>query len=274
VTPPFRVAVVIPTCARPALLARALASVRAQESAPDEVLVVDDGERRDHETILRTVAEHMPAARVVPNAGAKGPSGARNTGAALATASAVAFLDDDDEWLPQWLGEAGRVFASGGVDVACADLVYRYADGMEQPGKTAPDALAVDAFLTRNPGLVGSNLIIRRSLYRALGGFDESLPTFEDMDFGIRLSLAAGVRYAPVHQRLVRHYQHSQPRLCTPRGDAMRAGVRRFFALHGARMSEAQRAGYGRAVRILWGVDEDGRDTAVGTTGVVATGGS
>ena len=101
---------------------------------------------------------------------------------------------------------------------------------------------------------------MRAAAYAAVGGFDESLATAEDMDFGIRLSLHAGLRYAPLRERLVRHHHHDRPRLCTRRGDAMRAGVRQFFALHGARMDAAQREEFGLEMRALWGIDEFGRD--------------
>lgn len=259
-TKPPRVTVVVPTCDRPAMLARALASVRAQTLPPAEVIVVDDGDRRQSANVARVVRDSgVPNVRAVANAGPKGASAARNTGALRARASLLAFLDDDDEWLPAYLDAAVRTLRTARADAVCTDLLYHYDDGTERAGKSAPDGLIVDAFLTRNPGLIGSNLLIRRTRFRALSGFDESLPTSEDIDFGIRLSLAA-VRYAPLHQRLVRHHQHRSARLCTRRGDAMRIGVRRFFELHGARMTEAQRAQFRRAVRVTWGVDEYGHD--------------
>jgi glycosyltransferase involved in cell wall biosynthesis len=252
---PRSLSVVIPTCRRPALLARALASVRAQSLAPAEIIVVDDG----GDAAARP-AGGLAGVRLVANARARGPSGARNCGAALARGTWLAFLDDDDEWLPPYLATALAQIAAERLDVLCTDLAYRYADGSERPGKCAPAALAVDDFLTRNPGLIGSNLIIRRTTYAALGGFDESLLAAEDMDFGIRLALQPGLRYAPLRQRLVRHHHHAGPRLCTPRGDAIRAGIQRFFALHGPRMDAAQRAAFHRQVCALWGFDELGQD--------------
>jgi len=259
--------VVIPTCARPPLLKRALESVRAQTAPPAEMIVVDDGSDRDGDAVRRVVeTSGLPAARLVGNARPKGPSGARNTGAALATRPLLAFLDDDDEWLPTYLAAAVRRFESADVDVMCTDLQYRYDDGTERPGKCAPDVLAAEAFLTRNPGLIGSNLLITGALYRRLAGFDESLLTCEDMDFGIRLSLHPGVRYAPLHERLVRHHQHSRTRLCMPRGEAMCAGVRRFFELHGPRMNAVQQAEFRSTVRRLWHVDEYGRVDAQAAT--------
>jgi glycosyltransferase involved in cell wall biosynthesis len=251
------ISVVIPTCGRPALLQRALASVAAQTLPPIEILVVDDAAAS---AIAVDAAAVGALARVVVNAQAQGPSGARNAGAAVARGALLAFLDDDDEWLPEYLARAAARIAAEGLDALCTDLLYRYDDGAERRGKRAPDGLGADAFLTRNPGLIGSNLLIRRTTYAALGGFDESLRTSEDMDFGLRLSLHAGVRYAPLHEPLVRHHQHTQPRLCMRRGEAMRAGIRRFFELHGARMSAAQRDEYRGAVRRLWGIDEYGHD--------------
>lgn len=244
------ISVVIPTCDRPALLPRALASVRAQTLAPLEVIVVDDG----------AVPPAVDGAGVLPNSHASGPSGARNCGAALARGTLLAFLDDDDEWLPGYLAAAVERIAADRLDVLCTDLLYRYDDGSERPGKSAPEVLRVDDFLTNNPGLVGSNLVIRADAYAAVGGFDESLRAAEDMDFGIRLSLRLGLRYGPLRQRLVGHHHHDRPRLCTVRGDAMRAGIRRFFELHAARMDAAQRARFARSVRELWGFDEYGRD--------------
>ena len=248
------VSVVIPTCNRPALLERALASVRAQTLAPDEIIVVDDGD-------AHPVRPRRDGVRVITNSRPRGASGARNCGAAQARAPLLAFLDDDDEWLPTYLATTTALVAAQRLDVLCTDLLYCYDDERgERPGKEAPPALEVRLFLTRNPGLVGSNLIITPAAFAAVDGFDESLLAAEDMDFGIRLSLHGRLRYAPLRERLVRHHQHRRPRLCTPRGEAMRAGIARFFALHGERMDAVQRDRFRDVMTRQWGIDEFGRD--------------
>jgi glycosyltransferase involved in cell wall biosynthesis len=235
-----------------------LQSIVAQTTAPTEVIVVDDagGSQRD---LVQQAVENcgLKRARVIANSRMQGASGARNTGAECATGELLAFLDDDDEWLPGYLCEALARFQSRELDLVCADLVYRYDDGSERPGKNAPDRLALELFLTRNPGLIGSNFVIRRSLYGEIGGFDESLPTSEDMDFGIRISLSGAVRYERLRRRLVRHYQHSGPRLSIPEGEAMRAGVRLFYERHGHRMTAAQLEEFNRVFsRSTSGPDE------------------
>jgi hypothetical protein len=61
----------------------------------------------------------------------------------------------------------------------------------------------------------------------------------------------------------VRHYQHTQARLCTRSGDAMRAGVRRFFELYALRMNDTQRDAFRHLVRELWSIDEYGHSASV-----------
>jgi glycosyltransferase involved in cell wall biosynthesis len=255
----LRVTAIIPTCDRPALLERALASIAAQELVPAETIVVDDAGGDADGRIGRIVERsRVRGARRVGNPGTKGASGARNAGAALATGELLAFLDDDDEWLPSYLAEAVAAFGARPLDVLCADLICRLDDGVDRPSKHAPERLRADLFLTRNPGLGGSNVIVRRAVYLDVGGFDESLPACNDRDFGIRLSLCAGLRYARLPRRLVRWHRHAGSRLGTPGGEAMRAGVRRFYELHSPRMTSAQREQFRENVGLFWGLDERG----------------
>jgi glycosyltransferase involved in cell wall biosynthesis len=255
----LHVTAIVPTSDRPILLERALRSVAAQELVPSELIVVDDASE-GHEAVTRRAVEQwgLGPVQVVANSRAKGAGGARNTGAELANGEVLAFLDDDDEWLPSYLAEAVHAFGSRELDVMCADLLCQFDDGVDRPSKKAPDSLAPELFLTRNPGLIGSNIIIRRSLYREIGGFNETLPTCNDRDFGIRLGLHGGVRYEALRKRLVRHYQHRKARLCMPKSDAMCTGIRRFYEIHSHRMTETQRKAFRENVRFFWGIDEAG----------------
>jgi glycosyltransferase involved in cell wall biosynthesis len=242
------------------LLRRALRSIAAQELSPVEVIVVDDGDEANGH-LTRDAAEQssLEGIFVIANSHAKGASGARNTGAELATGELLAFLDDDDEWLPSYLCQAVAQLDWSELDVVCTDLLCQFDDGVDRLAKSAPDHLAPELFLTRNPGLGGSNLIIRRTLYRDIGGFDESLPSCNDLDFGLRLSLRGGVRYLNLQRRLVRFYQHTGPKLGAPASEAMRIGIRRFYEIHGHRMTETQRQQYRDMARRFFNVDERGQ---------------
>lgn len=104
------VSVVIPTRNRPQLVCRALASVLSQTYRNFEAVVVVDGPDRATEIAIRNFQQ--PCIRIVALAESVGGSEARNTGVREAKGEWVAFLDDDDEWLPEKLerqiNEIGR----------------------------------------------------------------------------------------------------------------------------------------------------------------------
>lgn len=95
------VSVVIPTCDRPQLAARAARSALAQTHGDIEVIVVVDGPDDATYTALSAITDarlrlvQLPERRKAPNA--------RNVGAHQARGRWTAFLDDDDEWLPRKL---------------------------------------------------------------------------------------------------------------------------------------------------------------------------
>src|SRR5271169_1867385 len=97
------VSVIIPTLRRPTLLTRALASVFRQTWRELEVIVVVDGPDPDTIAILQTIDD--PRLRVIINARSLTAAGARNAGMDHAKGEWIAFLDDDDEWLPEKLAK-------------------------------------------------------------------------------------------------------------------------------------------------------------------------
>jgi len=93
------VSAVIPTRNRPHLVQRAVRSALAQEYADLEVVVVVDGPDSATENVLADVSDKRLRIIVLPRP--VGAAGARNLGVAAAWGDWIAFLDDDDEWLPE-----------------------------------------------------------------------------------------------------------------------------------------------------------------------------
>jgi glycosyltransferase involved in cell wall biosynthesis len=186
-----RVTVVIPTRDRPALLELTLRSALAQQQVELEVLVVDDGQTSATTELVGRMGD--PRLRALPNAGPPGVSGARNTGIAAA-GEWVAFLDDDDLWAPRKLVEqldaaqtTRRAWVYAG-DVT-VDEHLRVRSGAPPLG---PDeVLAALRFHNAVPA-GASNVLVRRDLLDAVGGFDPELRTSEDWDLWLRLA-GAGV---------------------------------------------------------------------------------
>lgn len=93
--------VIIPTYNRAGLIGRSLQSVLNQTHQDIEVIVVDDASQDDTEQQVRAFSDDR--IRYVRHDGTRGPSATRNTGIKNARCDYVAFLDSDDQWLPEKL---------------------------------------------------------------------------------------------------------------------------------------------------------------------------
>jgi GT2 family glycosyltransferase len=117
-----QIAVCICTTARPALLARALAAVAAAELAPwrVRVIVVDNRPGTGAEAVVGAARPSLPVPIERVEEARPGISFARNRAVAAALergADLVAFIDDDDTPLPDWLKELMRVWQATGADI-------------------------------------------------------------------------------------------------------------------------------------------------------------
>lgn len=199
------VSVVIPNWNGRAWLPACLAAVAAQEQAPDEVIVVDNGSQ---DGSLAYLAQEHPHVRVIALHHNTGFAHAANAGWRSADADHVALINTDVVLAPDWLG---RMVAALQADprrgaVACkmvalqstgrlydAGDVLRRDGACEQRGRFMRDDGRFD-----EPGEVfaacAGAALYRRDALAAVGGFDERYFAYlEDVDLGLRLRLAGWV---------------------------------------------------------------------------------
>jgi len=204
-----RVSVVIPTRDRAALLRRALDSVFAQICADFEIIVVDDASTDDTARMLADVAD--PRLRVLRQSTPGGAPRARNLAIAAARAEYVAFLDDDDEWLPRKLELQLERFARGTARlglVHCGTDLVSARSGRCVHRFDAPDRPMHWTEFLRDMPFTTSNAMVRSRALREVGGFDETLAGAQDRDLWIRL--ARGHEIGAVPQMLVRRFLHGE----------------------------------------------------------------
>lgn len=189
------ISVVIPTYNRAALLVRALTSVAAQTYGDYEVVVVDDGSTDDTADVVRAL--QLPV-RYLQQAHA-GVSAARNRGVGVARGEWIAFLDSDDEWLPDKLArQVAFVGEQGGVEACQTDEIWVRHGVRVNPGRRHRKPTG-DIFLpSLELCLVSpSTAMLRRATFERLGGFDEGLPACEDYDLWLRLAVDTPVHLIP-----------------------------------------------------------------------------
>lgn len=97
----MKISVVIITCERPDYLLSSLQSVFEQSHPPYEVIVINDCSNADYSEVLAAYSDHNINYVVLPFR--SGANVARNTGVELASGDVIAFLDDDDIWLNDFL---------------------------------------------------------------------------------------------------------------------------------------------------------------------------
>ncbi len=206
------VSAVIPAYNAAETIERALDSVYAQTyDNIIEVIVVDDG---SEDNTAEIVCEKYPDVKLIQQENA-GNAGARNTGVAAATGEYLAFLDADDEWLPEKTEvQVALMEACPGLALStCKEIVSSAASQRN----AADEDPGVEFFVFRDwldgrPQAAGFALsvsawVVRTSVYRSLGGLSEDFEACVDVDFLVRVS-AAGYGVAGVSKPLmVRHYQ-------------------------------------------------------------------
>jgi glycosyltransferase involved in cell wall biosynthesis len=181
--------VVIPTWNRAATIEAAVRSALVQTSPPLEVLVCDDGSTDGSEGVVRAIGD--PRVRWVPGPRGGRPAIPRNRGIREARGDWVAFLDSDDEWLPEKLRKQLSQAAAIGCRAACSNA-HRRVPGAGGAGlllADPPGRVTFDDLLQVNH-VVCSSVLAEKSLVLRASGFPESpeLRAIEDYALWLRIA--------------------------------------------------------------------------------------
>lgn len=205
-----KVSVIIPTYNRTAFLRRAIESVLRQTYEDFDIIVVDDASREDVQGIINDF--HDSRIRLIRHEVSTGEAGARNTGIRNSQGEYMAFLDDDDEWLPEKLAlqvailetsskRVGGVY-TGYIAVNFAEQQVLYRKVPSKRGDIYRD------LLRRNVIGTPSTVLIRRACIEKAGLFDGSI--FYGIDCDLYLRIAKHFHFEYVEAPLVKYYIHNE----------------------------------------------------------------
>jgi glycosyltransferase involved in cell wall biosynthesis len=190
-----RVSIITPAFNAARFLHETIESVRSQTFEDWELLIIDDGSTDETVSIVERYVRIDPRIRLLrqPNAG---PSSARNRGMSAARGELFAFLDSDDQWLPEFLEHQVAVF--GKHPETSLVTTNAYFLGGPLHGRTRRRAIDDYPVLTLEQ-IIADDLavfimtVFRRTVYERIGGLDEAQWASEDYDFWIRAALAGFV---------------------------------------------------------------------------------
>ena len=210
---PPTVSVIIPTYNRAYLIGRSITSILSQTYKHFEIIVVDDASQDNTEEIVEAFDD--PRISFIRHDENSGGAAARNTGIRAVQGEYVAFLDSDDEWLPEKLElqinklrllpeDYGLVYTpilvvdAGLKFTRRADFVCHRGDVSKQlAGGWCPS--------------ITSSVLMRTAHVKRIGGFDERFPSFQDYDFWMSLSVNCKFDYVNEYLTIVHH--HAGPRV-------------------------------------------------------------
>jgi len=180
-----QVSVIIPTYNRGWILRDAIDSVMAQDYKDYELIVVDDGSTDNTPEILKNYPDI-----IVLKQKNRGVSAARNAGVQISKADNIAFLDSDDLWLPGKLQSQFNFFNTNPSAQICQTEEIWIRNGVRVNAKKRhrkQQGMIFDRCLDLCI-ISPSAVMMKKSLFIKVGGFDETLPACEDYDLWLRIA--------------------------------------------------------------------------------------
>lgn len=215
------VTVVVPTYNRASLILDALDSVYAQTYRPIELIVVDDGSTDDTKpSVYKWIDNHKTEndfSAIYMFQKNSGGNVARNLGISAAQGECVGFLDSDDLWHKDKLSRQMKIFkqnlAVGGVYCGLRHMFIESGEICDPVKRGYPSGNLLSKLLIRDVTAPTSAYVVRRDVFKKVGGFDETLQARQDWDMWIRLASEYEIGVVP--EALVDYREHSGVRTAT-----------------------------------------------------------
>ncbi|MGN9152244.1 glycosyltransferase family 2 protein [Bariatricus sp. HCP3S3_E12] len=183
-----KISVIIPTHNRADLLPRAVKSIQNQTMPVDEIIIVSDGSTDNTDEVVKKMQREDDRIQLISYHPGHNGNYARNQGLGRATGEYIAFLDDDDEWLPQKTELQMKVFEDNqkvGLVYAAQHCIFLDTDTRYDTKPSWKGDLSKQIFIHNDIG-TPSQVIIKKSVLEEAGNFDLELGALQDYDLWIR----------------------------------------------------------------------------------------
>ena len=207
--PHLRVGVVMTCYNEGPYIEAAVDSVLRQTRADvvERIVIMDDGSGAATRAVLTSIGQRDPRIDIVYGEGGAGQARNRNAAVERCSSPLIAILDGDDLWAPTKLERQLAVMsASPGVGLLYTGyfLFYEFDVAAAKPSHVKDLGAAGDltlAYFLNDPPILPSTVMMRRDVFRSVGGFDPALRVFEETDLYLRLSRVT--RFAAIDEPLI-----------------------------------------------------------------------
>lgn len=201
------VSVIIPTYNREKTICRAIQSALTQTYDNIEVIVVDDCSTDNTIDVVKKEFHGEERVKVYKLEKNSGACVARNKGVQLSQGFFLAFLDSDDEFVPEKIAKQVIAINESKSSICASDYTIYYTDGSTKIEKTHPGSReeVYKELLYCNFVTTGTLFGYRECFDKV--PFDESLPRYQDWDLVLRL--CKHYKFCFIQETtLFQHYQH------------------------------------------------------------------
>ena len=182
------VSVVIPAYNRSKNIRNAIESVRAQTYAHWEAIVVDDGSTDNTCDVVLQMARGDKRIRLVRHEQNRKAQAARNTGIRSAKGEWIAFLDSDDEYLPDSIRDRLTLAEKEHVPAVHSECYILKPGEEKQPYKIRPLSGNIYKAVLEKEGPVFPSLFVKKEALEDIGLLDEKIKSYQEWDTAIRLA--------------------------------------------------------------------------------------
>jgi len=194
-----RVSICIPAYKAEKFLPDALESVRKQTFTDWELIVTEDGSKDGAEAMVQAFAQSVSQlVRYQRHEKNQGLPATRNTGIAASSTEIIALLDADDCWAADHLETAMAKMQQTDADLVHSGSILFESDTGKELEIRAPSADVVERFpLSLFVGdyiIQPSSVVLRKSLWQCVGGFDPTFRYVEDREMWLRCA-RSGARF-------------------------------------------------------------------------------
>ena len=204
----IKFSVVIPSYKINKFLFKTLSSVFKQTTNPYEIIIVFSNKISKDQTNLILKKNKNLKIFFLNNGNV---SQNRNYGALNAKGNYIAFLDDDDLWNKNYLRCIAKILNQKRSKFIITWL-NKIKDQKVSKFKEISQKVKPEDLFIFNPGIIGSNIVIEKKIFKKIGGFDKKLTSSEDKDFLIRF-IDKKFKFNILKKRLVYHRQKNKKQL-------------------------------------------------------------
>lgn len=254
----MKIATVVVTCNRLTLLPRALKSIQNQSRKPDFVIVVSNSTSENYELEKRICSEY--GFELIQNSRTINYSGALNSSIEkiiqhfnISDDVYFASLDDDDEWLPDYLNEIERN-NSDRFDLLIGSLLRK--SDTENHLLVLPTELSLRNFLRGNPGVCGSNTFIKLTTLLQAGCFDEAMIATVDRDLFVRV-FQLNPTYKIISRHLVTQYTDNDRERVSTNREKKKESLKMFYYKYQHIMNDDDKNSFFKRAEVLFSVSRE-----------------